>query len=181
MSEFKLKNNSILKISNAIQDDAEEILEYANKIGGESIYLGYTANNFPFTLEFFEKQINSAYESTRDILIIGKLDDKIVSTASIRSECSDLKSHIGNLGISVLKNYWNNGIASLMMKELINWVQINKEIKKLSLEVFSDNIRAINLYKKFNFEIEGTLKHNYQVENKFYDALIMGLLFNLTL
>jgi len=58
--------------------------------------------------------------------------------------------------IFVKEEYRNNGIAS----ELINYF-LKKEEPDVSLEVKCDNIAAINLYKKFGFEIVATRKNYY--------------------
>jgi RimJ/RimL family protein N-acetyltransferase len=40
------------------------------------------------------------------------------------------------------------------------------------------NTRAINLYKKAGFEIEGTIQRSYKLSqsNEYYDEYLMGLL-----
>lgn len=58
--------------------------------------------------------------------------------------------------IFVKEEYRNKGIAS----ELINYF-LKKEEPDVSLEVKCDNIAAINLYKKFGFEIVATRENYY--------------------
>lgn len=66
--------------------------------------------------------------------------------------------------IYVLEEYRNNGIASKLLDYLFN-----KYDYSVSLEVRVDNIEAINLYKKFNFEVS-TIRKNYY---KDIDAYLM--------
>ena len=51
-----------------------------------------------------------------------------------------------------------------------------KEIEKISLSVFSNNKRAIGLYKKFGFKIEGRLEHQFILKEKYADEIEMGLI-----
>jgi putative acetyltransferase len=51
-----------------------------------------------------------------------------------------------------------------------NWYKL----KRIELEVYVDNEIAINLYKKFGFNIEGKMKC-YAIKNgKFVDAYLMA-------
>ena len=48
-------------------------------------------------------------------------------------------------------------------------------LKVLDLEVKEDNLSAINLYKKFNFQEIGRYPQMFNVNQKYYDALLMNL------
>ena len=48
--------------------------------------------------------------------------------------------------------------------------------KNIELEVYTDNEKAINLYKKFGFKVEGTLKDYVFGEGKYIDAYTMARL-----
>ena len=65
------------------------------------------------------------------------------------------------------------GYSKLLLEELINKAtEIGKEksIKLMSLEVSSENIRAINLYKSYDFYEVGRRKNYYFGK---YDAILM--------
>lgn len=57
----------------------------------------------------------------------------------------------GELGVAVLKKYWSQGIGSLLVDEAIYWFENFSSLEHLVLDVFSDNQRAIHLYKKYGF------------------------------
>ncbi|EGU34276.1 GNAT family N-acetyltransferase [Vibrio scophthalmi] len=66
--------------------------------------------------------------------------------------------HCGTFGIGVHDNYHGLGIASRLIETVLdladNWLQI----KRIQIDVNSDNQTAIACYKKFGFEIEGEAK-----------------------
>ena len=82
--------------------------------------------------------------------------------------------HIGHFAITVKKEYWNMGIASMMMEEALEMIK-ETSLKVLDLEVKEDNLSAINLYKKFNFQEIGRYPQMFNVNQKYYDALLMNL------
>ncbi len=71
--------------------------------------------------------------------------------------------HILNFGIK--KTFQGKGFGKLFLKFFL--YNVNK--KNIFLEVFKDNRKAINLYKKFNFKIIGVRKNFYKGK----DAYIM--------
>ena len=69
----------------------------------------------------------------------------LVKTANL-SEMPQRMSHRAELRISVLKNYWNNSIGSMLMQETIDYAK-QHDIEIINLEVRSDNLSAIHLYE----------------------------------
>ena len=64
--------------------------------------------------------------------------------------------------------YRRRGIASKLMDYLINYA-INNNISNITLEVNENNISALNLYKKYKFEMVSR-RENYYKDN---DAIFM--------
>lgn len=62
--------------------------------------------------------------------------------------------------IFVLEEYRNNKVASKLMEHIIALGEI-KKITNITLEVKKDNIYAIKLYKKYNFETVALRKRYY--------------------
>ena len=72
------------------------------------------------------------------------------------------------LNIVVNPEYRRNKIGTYLMNNMLRSL-CNKNIENIILEVNVNNISAINLYKKFNFEIINLRKKYYKGE----DAYIM--------
>ena len=61
-----------------------------------------------------------------------------------------------------------------MMLTAIEWAQQNGVIK-IQLQVRTDNERAIQLYNKLGFVVEGKIKQAIKINNTYFDDYIMGL------
>lgn len=57
----------------------------------------------------------------------------------------------GELGIMVLRDFWHQGIGSLLIDEALYWYQNFAPLEHLVLDVFKSNIRAIGLYQHYGF------------------------------
>ncbi|NIP56209.1 MAG: GNAT family N-acetyltransferase, partial [Phycisphaerae bacterium] len=56
-------------------------------------------------------------------------------------------------------NYWNQRVGTALMTGLLNIADDWLDLKRVELEVFTENNFAIRLYEKFGFEKE-CLKRN---------------------
>lgn len=96
-------------------------------------------------------------------------NEEIVGFAGIKTVLDE--SDIMN--IVVKKSFRNQGIGSLLLKELIN-VAMSLKSSSITLEVMEENFSAIHLYEKFGFQIIGNRK-NYYEDN---DGIIMNKILN---
>ena len=107
-----------LFISEAEIEDASMIIDYLNQVGGESDNLTYGLN------EFEEMEVIQDFiDQENSLLLCGFIDDELVSLLSIQGEQKERLKHIGHFAITVKKEYWNMGIASMMMEEALEMIK----------------------------------------------------------
>ena len=70
---------------------------------------------------------------------------------------------------------WGNHIGTWFMEEIIQFAKETAKVEIISLEVRSDNARAIALYKKFGFEQIGTFEGFMKIDGNDVDCDIMRL------
>lgn len=89
----------------------------------------------------------------------------------------NLNNKNANFGILIGdKKYWGSGYGFDSSKLIIDYGFKKLRLHKIYLGVYSYNPRAINLYKKIGFKIEGVQKEQVYWKNKFYDDINMGFL-----
>lgn len=98
---------------------------------------------------------------------------KVVGLISLQP-LSDRRSHVGQLGMFVHDNYQNQGIGSQLMAAIIDLAENWLKLKRLELQVNTDNASAIHLYEKFGFEKEGILRKNAFRDGVYIDAYTMA-------
>ncbi|MGL5714411.1 MAG: GNAT family N-acetyltransferase [Paraclostridium sp.] len=175
MREVILKDGRKVVIRKAVKDDAQDMIDYLNKIGGESDFLTFGENQFKITLEVERDYIVNANISDNSIVVVATINDKIVSIGSINSTKKERTKHNGVLGISIRKSFWGIGLGSVIMEYLISWANSNGITKRIELLVREDNDRAIKLYEKYGFDREGLLKWDMCVDNVYYNTIMMAL------
>jgi len=99
--------------------------------------------------------------------------------------------HIGNTGFYYIdwihrraefwiligeENFLRRGIGSEVLSLMLIYGFHHLNLNRIYLYVGSDNIEAVDLYKKLGFVKEGILKSHYYIENKYIDVIIMSIL-----
>lgn len=175
MTEEKiLKNGKPYIIREAVPDDAELMLSFLESISGESDFLTFGPGELVLTLEQEKSFIESSLKSMDQLFLVALFEDQIIGNLHFGSGSRPRIGHVGEFGVSVLRDFWNNGIASVLMHHLIMWSE-RHDIRKINLKVREDNLSAITLYKKLGFKEEGFLERDFLVEGKFYGSLMMGM------
>ena len=169
-----LKNGEELIIRRPKIEDAQAMLKYLNKVGGESDYLLFGENEMPLSLEEeidFIKNVNMNKES---ILVLGIVNDEIISISNLVSPARKRIRHTSELAISVAKSHWNIGIGNCVMEFLMNFARESDFITVVNLKVHTENKNAIKLYKKNGFEEIGIYKKFFNINGEYFDAMIMN-------
>lgn len=154
--------------------NAKKVIEYLNKVAGETDNLTYGLNECKLNeiqeMEFIKQMSNDS----NSVMIIAKDGDKIIGIGSLTGNINLRLSHRASLGISVLKEYWNHGIGTDMMTILVGYAVDNK-IEVVDLEVVCSNVNAIALYEKFGFKVIGTYEKFMKIGDRYLDAYLMNL------
>jgi L-phenylalanine/L-methionine N-acetyltransferase len=85
---------------------------------------------------------------------VAAVDDVAIGFAGL-FPCRGSQSHVGQLSLFVHDEFHGRGVGALMMTAIIATADLLAGLRRVQLTVFCDNERAIALYRKFGFEIEG--------------------------
>lgn len=73
------------------------------------------------------------------------------------------------------KSEWGKGYAKEATIKIIDYCFQTLKVRKLTLGVVSENLAAVNLYKKLGFETEGVYKMHGIYQGKYCDVIRMAL------
>jgi putative acetyltransferase len=131
------------------QEDASDLFEIYNQPAFRFGTLALPYESFEAVRKWAEPR------SPRDLHLVAELNHRVVGAAALRPFYGR-RAHAAEFWIAVHEDFMGSGIGSRLLAEMIdtsdNWLNINR----IEMTVFTDNDRAIALYKKFGFAIEGT-------------------------
>lgn len=167
-------NNIIFR--NPIVEDAKNIVDFYNFVGGETSYLSFEKDEYPNTVEGQIEDIKALEGNPTNTMLLALDGEKIVGIATINSSHKIKSRHEGELGIVVAKDYHSRGIGSELIKRLIDWAKGNGITTRIKLDTRADNVKAVSLYLKFGFVVEGCLKNSTLLNGEYYDLYVMGMM-----
>ena len=115
-----------------------------------------------------------AERSERDVLLVACVDGEIVGNAGLHHHPNPRRAHSMDIGMAVRDDFAGRGVGSALMRELVSLADGWLNVFRLELTVYVDNPRAIALYRKFGFEVEGTHKAYALRDGQYVDAHFMA-------
>ena len=166
---LSLRNGQHCTVRSVEPEDAPLMLQYMKIMLGETPFLLRTPEEFNYTPEEEAGILAGRKDDPRSLMLIAELDGQIIASADVCSHGAKSRLlHRGELGISVRKEYWRQGIGSAMMERLIAFAK-QAGFEQIELTVESKNHRALGLYIKYGFMIYGTRPHGMKYPDGSYD------------
>lgn len=164
-------------IREALPEDAEKLLAVSQQIGEETEFLVMDGTGMDVDPQSLAFSLEQLHFSPNNLILLVFVDEELAGMASVRASEKERVNHIGEIGISLLKEFWGFGLGSLLMEELIAWAQESGIIRRLELTVQARNPRAIHLYENFGFNTEVIMKRGAKSNaGEFLDVHLMSLL-----
>jgi L-amino acid N-acyltransferase YncA len=173
---MNLRDGKEVIISEASKKDAQLMIDFYNVVGGETDFLSFGKNEFVKNLTDYESFLEATREEANSIILLAEIDNKIVGIASINSSPKARFKHVGEFGIVISQQYCGLGLGRKFMDCLIEWANANGITKKISLVTNENNYKAMELYKKVGFEVEGILKKDNCTNGVYANTIMMGLI-----
>ncbi len=98
----------------------------------------------------------------------------VVGWIGIMSSSNPRLAHRGHLGMGVIKSHRRQGIGSKLLNIALEHAR-STELEKVELYVYTANKPAIKLYRKYNFDEIGVIRHYRKLDGQYFDALEMEL------
>lgn len=152
--------------------DAAQLVLFRKETSSESKFL-ITCPDEVDDITDQRRMITLYLGDLRRIFLVAEYKDQIVGVITLSGSNKRRIMHKGELGITVRKQFWGKGIGSSLMEECLKLAK-QRGFKKIQLEVMSNNDRAMALYKKFGFEVEGVKKKAVFIDGEYVDLVMMG-------
>ena len=169
-------SNSNIIYRRALVEDAEKIVAFYNFVGGETTYLSFEKDEYPLNVEEQIASIKALEGNQTNIMLMAMDGDEIAGIATINSSHKIKARHEGELGIVVAKKYQGQGSGTELIPQVIDWARGNGVTTRIRLDQRADNPKAVSLYMKFGFIVEGCCRNSTLLNGQYYDLYIMGMM-----
>jgi RimJ/RimL family protein N-acetyltransferase len=168
----RLRDGRRAVIRRATPRDAEGIIAHVNAIGAERVYImTETLRHSPREERALLRKWNADRDSELFLVAVG--GGGIVGTANFSRGRQFKNRHVAVLGVALGKDWRGVGLGRTMMEAGIDWAR-SVGIRKLTLGVFASNRRALALYRKLGFRVEGRLRGQVILQRHRVDEVLMA-------
>ena len=162
-------------IRNIQESDAEGFLALCDKLDQETQLMLLEPGERLTTAAEQREQIRRLLLRDNQVILVAEADDRLVGYLGAYGGEYMRYRNTARVVVGVLQEFAGKGIGTRLLKELLVWAQ-SRGIHRLELTVMAHNAKALGLYKKMGFEIEGTRKDSLLVNGRYVDEYSMAKL-----
>ena len=166
----QLKDGRIVMVRPATPNDAQGMMENINAVGAEIDWI--ITEGVGSDVER-EREWIAQYDGAGSVLYVAEADGRIVGQADVAAGRWPKETHVGTIGVAIQAGWRDAGLGRAMMERVLEWMR-DRQFRKACLSVFSTNARAIALYRKLGFEVEGVRKRQFRVRDAWVDEVLMA-------
>ena len=163
------------RVEEARQRDALAALDLYRKVLGEERWFITRGDEYTFSLEEMSQRVADLCASHNSTFLVARSPKlQVVGMLLVFGGALSRMRHTGKLEILVDHAQRGTGVGRALLTAGLEWAVANPVLEKLGLSVFSDNERALSLYRGFGFEQEGRRKGEYRMADGTYrDDLLL--------
>lgn len=160
-------------IREVTRHDVDKLASLIQQVERESDFMLFEADERIITPEQQLKRIESMQNEENSTIIVAEVDHQLVGYLVAIGGSANRNKYSVYIVIGVLSEFAGQGVGTKMFEALLNWA-VKQKIHRLELTVMKHNVRAVALYKKMGFEIEGIKRDSLYLNGKFVDEYYMG-------
>jgi len=138
-------------------------------------------DQIPLTHDEFEEMavnhtdwIRKFLDGKNDLLLVAEQQGEIVANVDLTVSSRKMLSHVGYLGMGVHESWQGQGIGTMLLKRLLEWVDQNKALDAVWLQVYANNTAGLKLYSNLGFEMTGNQRNFIKtLSGQYIDNIIM--------
>ena len=155
--------------------DLKEVWRYANALSQERTFVLFQGERI--SLKDEREWLVGCIERNRKkegVTLLVSTGQNIIGICNIQAKKKKIHKHIGDLGISVAKDFRGEGIGWLLMISVLEEVKKKlKYLKIVTLAVFEENKMARTMYKKIGFKEIGVLPASLRYRGGYSNEVLM--------
>ena len=149
--------------------EPEDICAITNLFNQRSVAAGMLQIPFTTTTERRERDVPSKWIR----ILVAEIDGEVIGEGAL-TRYRLRRGHVGSIGMAVDESCQGRGVGTALMQALMDLADNWYNLRRVELQVYTDNAPAIHLYEKFGFTIEGTHRAYAFREGSYVDAFTMA-------
>lgn len=164
-----------ITVRRAVEADGPALVELRRTLFAETDYLLYAPSDFKQTPEGESARIERLNARPNCLVALAEDGTDIVGTLTALGGDVPRLAHSATLALGVRRSHWGKGAGALLLEFARSWSR-DAALHRLELTVHTDNLRALGLYMRFGFRVEGVRRDSLYVSGRYVDEYTMAVL-----
>tara|TARA_B100001105_G_scaffold255365_1_gene254351 strand:- start:3983 stop:4501 length:519 start_codon:yes stop_codon:yes gene_type:complete len=161
----------------ATEDDAAELLALRHIVFEETEYMLWEPREFKDSVEDERKRIERLNAAKNSCCLLAVDNGAAIGFLNAMGGPVNRVRHATSLALGVRRSHWGRGAGSALLTEALIWARLSGLVR-VELTVHTSNERAVALYRRHGFEIEGTKRSSLLVNGRYVDEYLMSTFTN---
>jgi len=163
----------MIKIREIREQDTAEFLALCKQLDGETAFMLLEPGERMTTTAEQRDLIRKILSQDNQTILVAQTDGRLVGYIAGLGGKYHRNRHKVDIVIGILLDYSGQGLGTKLFTALEDWAR-SHDLHKLELTVMAHNERAISLYKKMGFVVEGISVDSLFVNGRYVDELDMA-------
>lgn len=156
-------------------DDAAAFLALCKQLDRESTLMMLEPDERTSSLEELSERIAGLVASSNSTILVVDAGAELCGYIEAEGGSFRRNRHSATLVVGILQAYAGRGLGRKLFAAIEEWAK-QQAIHRLELTVQAHNERALHLYRRCGFEIEGTRRHSLLVDGFYIDEYALAKL-----
>jgi RimJ/RimL family protein N-acetyltransferase len=157
----------------ATEADAEPLLLHRQAIMAETPFMLYEAGELDKTIDEERQRICRLNGRQNSLILVAADGSSIVGNlTAVGGDVRRLR-HLATLALGVSQSHWGRGFGQSLLKRALEWAK-EIQLHRLELTVHTTNLRALNLYLRAGFQVEGVRRDSLLVDGGYVHEYLMS-------
>lgn len=158
----------------AREDDAAALLALRRLLYEETSNLLYEPGEYRATIDDERDGIARTDKQPNSLCLVADDQGQLVGFLFALGGQVHRRRHAATLALGVRRSHWGRGIATALLQEALAWSR-GAGLTRVELTVHTSNERAVALYRRCGFAIEGTRCASLCVDGRYVDEYLMSV------
>lgn len=164
-----------VRIREADSEDATALLALKHALDHETSFMLLEPGERTTTETELAEQLRRAADEANSVVLVADVSGELAGYVEATGGAVRRNRHTAHVVIGVRQGFAGRGIGGMLLEALERWARENG-VRRLELTVMTHNERAVGLYTKLGYRVEGTRKAALLVDDRLVDELWMAKL-----
>jgi RimJ/RimL family protein N-acetyltransferase len=162
-------------IREATEADAASLAALVQQLGRNDPFMVVSGFDPVTGVELLRSVIGATSDDGLFRIFVAECSGEMAGLAICRRHPPPERDRVLQLDIGVDAQWRRVRVGTALVQFVIDWAQQNA-IERVQLAVVSANTPAVALYERNGFEVEGTLRRSFRLDDDVYDVHVMARL-----